>query len=92
MMHAPKTARAATQRTGNDPQERLTQSSKAANNRRASHLQLLTQGASAELRQLARAVRRIHDPMRANPEAVYAAKDAIAARLIRIAEAMEARR
>ncbi|MGJ0507408.1 MAG: hypothetical protein ACR652_09780 [Methylocystis sp.] len=44
---------------------------------------------SNELRALARAVRRIHDPMRATPEAVYAAKDAIAARLVRIANALE---
>jgi len=43
-----------------------------------------------ELRQIACAVRRIHDPMRSNPEAVYAAKDHIAARLIRIADTMEA--
>jgi hypothetical protein len=50
------------------------------------------QGAPAELRQLARAVRRIHDPMRANPEAVFEAKDAIAARLIRLADQMEAAR
>lgn len=47
---------------------------------------------SHELRQLARDVRRIHDPLRASPEAVYAAKDAIAARLIHLANQMEAGR
>ena len=43
-----------------------------------------------ELRQIARDVRRIHDPMRSNPEAVLVAKDAIAARLNRLADVMEA--
>ena len=43
-----------------------------------------------ELRQLARAVRQIHDPMRSNPEAVCVAKDQIATRLFRLADAMEA--
>lgn len=46
---------------------------------------------SSALREIARDVRRIHDPLRANPEAVYEAKDAIAARLMRLADAMEAR-
>jgi hypothetical protein len=44
-----------------------------------------------ELRQLARAVRRIHDPLRTNPEAICAAKDQIASRLVEIAAAMEVR-
>lgn len=44
----------------------------------------------SELRQIANAVRRIHDPMRSNPEAVFAAKDQIATRLFRLADAMEA--
>lgn len=43
-----------------------------------------------ELRYLAAAVRRIHDPLRSNPEAVYAAKDAIARRLLTLSRAMEA--
>jgi hypothetical protein len=58
---------------------------------RLSKPQTAMQGASSELRALAQAVRRIHDPMRSNPEAVYAAKDAIAARLLRLAKAMEVR-
>ena len=43
-----------------------------------------------QLREIAHAVRRIHDPLRSNPEAVLIAKDQIAVRLIDLAETMEA--
>jgi hypothetical protein len=42
-----------------------------------------------ELRDLARDVRRLHDPFRSNPERVLIAKDNIASRLVRLASAME---
>lgn len=43
-----------------------------------------------ELIQLAHAVRRIHDPLRSDPAAIFEAKDEIAGRLISIARQMEA--
>ena len=49
-----------------------------------------TDFAASELRELARSVRRIHDPFRTDPERVAIAKDEIAARLFRLAEVMEA--
>ena len=46
---------------------------------------------AAELRLIAHAVRRIHDPLRANPEAVCIVKDSIARRLLALSHAVEAR-
>ncbi len=48
------------------------------------------QSTACELIELAHAVRRIHDPMRSNPAAIFEAKDEIAGRLISIARQMGA--
>jgi hypothetical protein len=45
---------------------------------------------AAELRGLARDLRRIRDPMRASPEAVFAARNEIAGRMFALAAEMEA--
>lgn len=63
---------------------------KAVTFRRGAYLKPESAATAFELRELASAVRRIHDPMRSNPEAILAAKDGIAARLVRLADAMEA--
>lgn len=48
------------------------------------------QSTACELIELAHAVRRIHDPLRSDPAAIFEAKDEIAGRLISIARQMEA--
>jgi len=42
-----------------------------------------------ELRSLTRDLRRLPDPMRASPEAIFLAKDEIAGRIFQIAAALE---
>ena len=62
------------------------------NNRRDGYHGPERAATASELRELAHAVRRIHDPLRNDPEQVLIAKDGIARRLLTIANQMEAAR